>query len=211
MARRISLGSRTTRCALRLAAGLLLTFAGLLGCRQKGQVPDSCRPCSSGFQRNAKAHAELEALWHTIAPEVWKQGELDLSCVCFGSGASTSVEGQNIELSVEWEPRERAARAAHLALHRKLPPWTPRSPDACDARVERALEREVEAHLLELDTRRALGVTSQRYPFEPEYWKLPAPQRAAWLLSYFRANPEGDGIVPGFASQYRARCGALPG
>ena len=191
-------------------SGLLLACLAVFGCRRDHEVAE-CLPCSNGAHADPKAHAELEALWQSVAHDVWKESALELTCVCFGAGPSASVEGRSIELTASWERREQAARAAHLALHRKRPPWDARSQDTCEARVGRALALEAEAHELELAARQSLGVTTQRYPFEPEYWAAPAPQRRAWLLAYFRSHPEGDGVVPGFASQYRARCGASPG
>ena len=196
------------RCGFALA--LLFACVGLHGCRRSYSVSE-CLPCSGGSHADPKAQAELTALWQGVAHEVWKESPLELTCVCFGAGPSASVEGRNIELAASWERREQAARAAHLALHRKRPPWDARSHDACEERVARALELEAEAHELELAARQSLGVTTRRYPFEPEYWVVPAPQRRAWLLHYFTSHPDGDGVVPGFASQYRARCDALPG
>ena len=189
---------------------LLFACWVLLGCQRSYQAPE-CLPCSRGAAVDTKAQAEVAALWQSVAHDVWKEDALDLSCMCFGSGPSASVEGRNIELTANWERREQAARAAHLALHRRRPAWDARSHDACETRVARALEFEAEAHELELATRQSLGVTTPRYPFEPEYWATPAPQRRAWLLNYFRSHPQGEGAVPGFASQYRARCGAPPG
>ena len=196
------------RCGFWVAA--LSTCLGLLGCRRSYEVAE-CSPCSRGSRSDPKAQAEIHALWQTVARDIWKESPLELTCVCFGVAPSASVEGRNIELVTSWERREQTARAAHLALHRKRPPWDARSRDACDARVARALELEAEAHGLELTVRQSLGVTTRRYPFEPEYWAVPAAQRRAWLLSYFTSHPEGDGAVPGFAAEYRARCGGLPG
>lgn len=190
--------------------GLSLACLSLLGCRRSYDVAE-CSPCSRGSHADPKAQAELTALWQSVAHDVWTESALDLSCVCFGAGPSASVEGRNIELVASWQRREQTARAAHLALHRKRPPWDARSHDSCETRVARALELEAEAHELELTVRQSLGVTTQRYPFEAEYWAAAAPLRRAWLLGYFRSHPEGDGVVPGFASQYRARCGVSPG
>ena len=199
MAQGGSFGARN-RCGFWVAVALLLGCWALLGCR-RSYVPRACLPCNRGAEVDAKAQAELTALWQRVAHDVWKEGALDLSCMCFASDVSASVEGRNIELTASWERREQAARAAHLALHRKRPPWDARSHDSCETRVARALELEAEAHELELAARQSLGVMTQRYPFEPEYWAVPAPQRRAWLLNYFRSHPEGDGTVPGFAAQ----------
>lgn len=193
-----------------LAVALLVACGGLLGCRRSHQVGE-CLPCSSGSHADVKAQAEISTLWQSVAKDVWEEDPLALTCMCFGAGPSASVEGRNIELTASWERREQAARAAHLALHRKRPPWNARSHDTCETQVARALELEAEAHELELAARQSLGVTTQRYPFEPEYWATPAAGRRAWLLKYFTSHPEGDGVVPGFAAQYRARCGASPG
>lgn len=116
------------------------------------------------------------------------------------------MEGQNIYLPLDWDLREQTARAAHLAVHRSQPPWNDDVAASCDARVERALAREVDAHALELETRHALGVVNTRYPFESQYFATPLDRRRAWLGTYFLAHPDGDGAVPGFLSQYRARC-----
>ena len=72
------------------------------------------------------------------------------------------------------------------------------------------MAREADAHALELDTRRALRVTTARYPFESEYFATPPARRRDWLRDYFAAHPQGDGVVPGFVDQYRARCQAEP-
>jgi hypothetical protein len=141
-----------------------------------------------------------------VAHEVGPQPALDLQCLCFGAGTSTSVEGQTINLPSDWDLREQTARAAHLALHRRQPPWPPRSDAPCEARIENALLREGEAHALELETRHALGLATVRYPFEADYFSAPPAQRGARLHDYFRAHPDGDGVVPGFVAQYRARC-----
>ncbi len=77
---------------------------------------------------------------------------------------------------------------------------------SCEARVALALSREVDAHALELETRRALGVATTRYPFEAQYLATAPDQRRRWLYDYFMAHPDGDGTVPGFLSEYRARC-----
>ncbi|HET9958823.1 MAG TPA: hypothetical protein VFQ61_30225, partial [Polyangiaceae bacterium] len=134
-----------------------------------------------------------------------RASSLDMSCLCFGAGDSTSVEGQNINLPSAWERREQAGRAAHLALHRAAPPFPP-SRTSCEVRVERAIQREVEAHLLEFDVRRVLGVTGFRYPFERDLDTMAREQRAEWLREYFLSHPEGEHGVPGFVSQYRKRC-----
>lgn len=177
----------------------------LLACQRR--VPESvvCVPCRPPFERSPEAAASIERQWQTAARALGETRTLDLSCLCFGPGDSALVEGQNIYLASAWERREQTARTAHLALHRADPPLVPNNA-ACEERVEQALHREVEAHLLELATRRALGVTDFRYRFEGALEKIPAPERARWLYDYFTSHPEGDGDVPGFVSQYRKRC-----
>jgi hypothetical protein len=165
----------------------------------------TCAPCGGAARSNAALQAQIEAQWRAVAPKVG-QPTLDLECLCFGTGASTSVEGQHIYLPSDWELREQTARAAHLALHRHQPPWNPNDTAGCDARVEHALAREVDGHALELETRRTLEVPTTRYRFEKQYFATPSDQRRAWLRDYFLAHPDGDGVVPGFLSQYRARC-----
>lgn len=182
-----------------------LALSCALGCRQSARA-DTCPPCRSAFRSNAALQAQIEAQWLDVAQDLSPKTALDLRCLCFGTGPSASVEGQTIDLPSDWEPREQTARAAHLAQHRQHPPWSPNSDAACEARVESAITLEADAHALELETRRALGVATTRYPFESGYFVTPPAQRRAWLHDYFVAHPEGDGVVPGFASQYRARC-----
>ena len=177
---------------------------GMLACRHSDQ--ETCPPCSDAFRTDAAMQEQIEAQWQGVARRLPAAPKLDFRCMCFGTGASTSVEGQNIYLSADGDLREQTARAAHLASHRRQPPWTDRDDATCAVRVEHALEREADAHALELETRRALGVVGTRYPFESDYFATPPAQRHQWLLAYFVAHPTGDGVVPGFAASYRARC-----
>ena len=169
-------------------------------------MPEACAPCPGGFAPNTSRQQQIQALWRTAAQRWSEPPALDLGCLCFGREPSTSVEGQTINLPFDWELREQAARAAHLALHRRQPPWDDADPTPCPARVERALSAEADAHALELETRRALEVVTTRYAFEADYFALPKADRRRWLRDYFLAHPHGDGVIPGFASQYRARC-----
>lgn len=187
------------------ATPLLLALAAL-ACRHTARSQPACPPCDGAFRENPAQQAQIEAHWRGVAGQLGPQPKLDFRCLCFGAGASTSVEGQNIYLSSDWDLREQTARAAHLALHRSQPPWTEHSDAPCTARVDRALDREADAHVLELETKRALGVLSPRYPFESDYFATPPAQRHALLREYFVAHPTGDGTVPGFLASYQARC-----
>jgi hypothetical protein len=183
---------------------IALALFGTLACRHS--APEPCPPCPDAFRADAAVQAQIEAQWRGVARQLSAAPELELRCLCFGTGASTSIEGQNICLPADWERREQTARAAHLASHRREQPWTDHDDATCPVRVERALEREADAHALELETRRALGVAGTRYPFESDYFAKPPAQRHRWLHDYFAAHPTGDGVVPGFAASYRARC-----
>jgi hypothetical protein len=147
--------------------------------------------------------------WKRLPPALREVvSEIDLECLCFGAGPSIVVDGENAYLPSDWAPEEQAARGAHLGLHRKRPPWNAAPGLGCDARVERALELEAEAHALELDVREALLVRTPRYPFESQYFATPVPARRAWLRAHFRAHPERDGVVTRLVLEYRARCPA---
>jgi hypothetical protein len=183
---------------------IAFTLLGALACRHG--APEPCPPCPDAFRTDATVQAQIEAQWRGVARQLPATAQLDFRCMCFGTGPSTSVEGQNICLPADWEKREQTARAAHLASHRHQPPWTDHDDATCAVRVERALERETDAHALELETRRALGVVSTRYPFESDYFATPPAQRHRWLHDYLVAHPTGDGAVPGFAASYQARC-----
>jgi hypothetical protein len=182
---------------------IALALLGTLACRHR--APEPCPPCPDAFRTDAAAQAQIEAQWRGVARQL-SAPQLDLRCSCFGTGASTSIDGQNICLPSDWERREQTARAAHLASHRRQPPWTDHDAATCAVRVERALQRETDAHALELEARRALGVVRTRYPFESDYFATPPAQRHQWLHDYFVAHPTGDGVVPGFAASYQARC-----
>lgn len=182
----------------------LLVLVCSLGCQKAGGEASSCPPCSAGFRADLAREAEIEATWHSVAADVAPSAPLSFRCSCFGRGTSTSIEGQSLQLPDTWSVREQTARAAHLAAHRVLPPWS--ASGSCDERVKRALEREADAHALELDTRRALGVAMQRYPFESQYFAAPAGERRPVLLQYFMTHPEDGAEVPGFITRYRARC-----
>jgi hypothetical protein len=183
---------------------IALALLGTLACRHSAQ--EACPPCTDAFRADGAVQAQIEAQWQGVARQLPAAPTLDFRCMCFGAGASTSVEGQNIYLSADWERREQTARAAHLASHRRQPPWTDHDDATCPVRVERALERETDGHALELETRHALGVFGTRYPFESDYFATPLAQRHQWLHDYFVAHPTGDGVVPGFAASYQARC-----
>ena len=168
------------RKPLRSRRVAIIVEAAALGCLlacQRG-VPESvaCAPCRPPFARSPQAAVAIQSQWQTAARALGETRTLDLSCLCFGPGDSALVEGQNIYLASAWQRREQTARAAHLALHRAAPPLAA-SNAPCEQRVEQALHREVEAHLLELATRRALGVTAFRYAFGVT-WKVVAPAKS---------------------------------
>jgi hypothetical protein len=177
--------------------------------REAATESTSCGPCRTGFAPNHSAQSQIAKTWQQIATRVGRQAnDLDLRCLCFGSGDSLSIEGGALHLPAEWSPSEQTARAAHLALHQRQTPWAENSALSCEQRVERAVHGEAEAHALELDAREALQVATRRYPFEAEYVATAREQRVEWLYSYFLSHPRGDGVVPGFVLQYSSRCAA---
>lgn len=185
---------------------ILLGMLGAPACQQRAAPPDACPPCAAASRSDLALQTRIEAQWQSVAPQLPPQPKLDFRCLCFGAGASISVEAKNIYLADDWELGEQTARAVHLASHRHQPPWLEHGDETCAARVDRALDREAEAHALELEVRRALGVTKARYPFEADYFAAPTSQRRQRLRDYFVAHPTGDGVVPGFAASYAQRC-----
>jgi len=178
---------------------------GLVACaREPARVAPACPPCRGGFVRDAPRATEIARQWRRVASPSY--ADLELRCLCFGPGPSTVVEGENLNLPVRAAVAEQTARAAHLALHRRDPPWDRAGNADCTRAVRLALEREVEAHALELETRRRLGAARPRYPFERAYFAQPRARRRQWLRELFEAHPTGDGVVPGLIEQYRRRC-----
>ncbi|MGC4093164.1 MAG: hypothetical protein QM756_35805 [Polyangiaceae bacterium] len=160
---------------------------------------------SKPFVRDAGAEAELAVHWRVAARALGETRVLDLSCACFGDGESIGVEGRAIYLPSAWARPEQAARAAHLALHRAEPPWS-NGEGPCQARVEHAVQLEAAAHVLEVNARRALGVTGARYPFERELAQVPRAERVRWLRDYFWAHPQAEEGRLGIVPSYRQRC-----
>jgi hypothetical protein len=127
--------------------------------------------------------------------------------------AAVTTEGTFL-LDPRTPDAESAARLGHLLLHQIEGGLNIEgAPDRpCERVVDQAIWAEARAHALELELRRALGVTDprRRFPFEDAFWAAPPEERVATLHHYFRAHPEGDSILPGFVSAYAARCdGAL--
>lgn len=135
--------------------------------------------------------------------------------VCFRSAAESAITaGGLMVLDPRVDDAENAARLGHLLLHRSQSSlriaasargW------ACADVVEAAIAAEAQAHALELELRRALGVTDPKrvFPFERAFWQTPAPEREAMLRAYFFAHPDGAPGVPGFVRAYRSRCAEL--
>lgn len=133
--------------------------------------------------------------------------------ICFGEGAGTTRPGPVFVLPTDTSDEEAAARLVHLLHHarhgRGLVAHEPIAAAAdCDALVREALEEEAQAHVLEMQVRRAIGVDRPRRPFvnQAEILALPREAREAAVLAFLLAHPDGGGGYEPLARDYRAQC-----
>ncbi len=127
---------------------------------------------------------------------------------CFGRIEVSSIaEGRVLVLDESAADVELAARVGHLLDHVVHGPPFPAEIDRgadCDRVVERALQQEARAYVLEVELRRELGITGQRYEFEAELAHAADP--AGVVLEYLRAHPDGGPGLDALGAGYRLRC-----
>jgi len=191
---------------------LPLALFGVSGCRSER----SAKPCPARFALDApRATRLLETLGKVergarIRDEALATGPLE---ICFGALAVSSVTTTGIVLMDETLGDEEAAsRLGHLLTH--VSQGLSRfegdagADGGCDAWVARALDAEATALSLEIELRRALGVTSPRskYAFEDDVRAAKEEDREAIVLAYLRAHPDGGPGIDALASGYARRC-----
>jgi len=210
--------SRSNRRALLGTLSVLILTAGASACERDGRSPHDAS-AAPGLQCPAGKHLDPDRLARLRALLEKSGGGRDLLRrapeplhACFGEVPVPAITTGGVFLldSRLAEP-ESASRFAHLLHHavegmpgadigdRSRP---------CSAIVDDALRSEAEAHALELQLRRELGVTgpSRTYPFEEAFWAAPAERRVPLLMEFFRAHPAGAEGVPGFVEAYGSRC-----
>ena len=130
--------------------------------------------------------------------------------MCFAPEGPNAIDADlTLVLDRALSDGEAAARVGHLLVHvRDGLPYQADAPGDCDARVARALDREAEAHAVELDLRRALGVGGARliFPFEAAFHAAPSAERVALLRRWPEEHPDGAPGLDGLATGYRMRC-----
>lgn len=160
----------------------------------------------------ARTRRVLDALAGVADAEVLGAAESG-DAICFGDGAGTLRPGPVFVLPRDTSEEEAAARLVHLLHHvrrgRGLVAHEAVADNAdCDALVHEALVEEAQAHVLEMQLRRALGVESPRRPFanQAEILALPRASRADAVLAFLLAHPDGGGGYEPLARDYRERC-----
>lgn len=131
--------------------------------------------------------------------------------LCYGRVEVSGVTPDGTFLLDETDDdRALAARLGHLLHHAAhgLPyPSEPLAPDAdCDRVVERALEREAPAYVIEVRVRDGLGLPADRFAFEEEVRALEGAGAERAVLAYLEAHPHGGPGVDGLGAGYRERC-----
>lgn len=131
--------------------------------------------------------------------------------VCFAPEGPNAIDADlTLVLDRALSDGEAAARVGHLLVHvRDGLPYVDAPPGTdCDARVAHALDREAEAHAVELELRSALGVGGSRlvFPFEAAFQSAPSHERVALVRRWLEEHPDGAPGLDGLATGYRMRC-----
>jgi hypothetical protein len=211
--RRFSCRAIATPLPLRAIARALLVFLGAcspIACRSAPARPS----CPESFVAD---EARGEALLETLAsvPEGARLREevrrkKASFTVCFGRIDVSALTTAGAALLDETlPPKEAAARLGHLLVHAvRGSPLAAPGDGGCDEATTRALAAEADALSIELDLRRALGVTRPyiRYEFEGDFWRTAEDERAALVLAYLRAHPKGAPGIDALAAGYERRC-----
>jgi hypothetical protein len=133
--------------------------------------------------------------------------------ICYADGIATAITTTGaLALDSAEGDAESAARLGHLLQHAvEGAPLTRGLDRPCPVLVEDAIRAEARAHALELELRRALGVTRPRrpLPFEAAYWAAPAASRLEQVRAYLWSHPSGGDGLPGLVDAYRQRCAEL--
>ena len=186
--------------AVALAAWALCASAGC----GASPPPPGCAPDP------ARAERVVAALAGIADAEILGPNAL-VGQICFGPGAGTLWPGPVLALPLDASDDEAAARLTHLAHHvrhgRGLVAHAPVE-GPCARHVEEALAEEAEAHVVEMQVRESLGVNAPRRPFvnEREILARPRGERAAAVLEFLRAHPDGGGGYEPLGRDYLERC-----
>lgn len=211
MARR-SLPWRTVALALVavLSAGVIATLVWPRTQAGRALPTGPAAPCPAGFVDQV-GHADLLRARLRSTDEgrqlLDALGETEVR-YCFGDADVPMITDERVlVLDRDMDDAELAARTGHLLDHvvhgSPFPAEVPPGAD-CDALVRSALEAEARAYALELRLRRALGVGTARYAFEPEAARASDP--AEVILAYLLAHPEGGPGLDALGAGYRMRC-----
>jgi hypothetical protein len=176
---------------------LLALIVGVACDRDEPTVPAHREetPCPAGLKLDsARAERVLTLLTSVEAGRGVHDRARAPFRLCFGPRDETAVTADGaVLLDTRVPEAESAARLGHLLLHfvdgvRPEPLPTP-DPDvrSCESAVEESVAAEARAHALELELRKALGVThpARTFPFENEFWTTPPTGRDALLRARF--------------------------
>ena len=180
----------------RLAPGLLLACLVVTSCSEKRVLPAPASPqdgrsCPEGY---ATAPDRSAAIWELLGSTEAGRSLVARSAgagpLCFSTPLVPAVTTEGVFLlSVNASDAEMAARLGHLLLHglQSRPEGT--GPN---------LEDEVEAHALELELRRALGVRQPhlKIPFEAAYWEREVGERKELLRERLKRTSRQAPSVP---------------
>lgn len=185
------------------------TLAVRLARRVEGRT--SCPPGLAGD--DARARRIQDRLRRVDLGRQWLNRTNRLPAICFDEAETGTLRGDDlVVLPSAWTDEENAARLAHLLVHWVRGPRWPAvaSGDTdCEDLVARTMDVEVEAHVVELELRRALGVSQHRdgLGMQGEYWSVPPAERRAVVARFVN----GSGQASSLRQQYAARCRRLTG
>lgn len=175
--------------------------------------------CPSGTHADA---ARASAIEHRLASVAEGRALIDAArarvpAICFGASESASVISTDrvILLAEGLEEGEAAARLGHLLVHARDGLATDEvhagmDADACELGVDRALDLEARAYVVEVSLQSALGArpTTLAFEFADAMRAAPPDARFEIARAYLRDHPDGGPGIDGLASAYRAICTA---
>jgi len=191
----------------------LLLLSLLLGCSEA--APPTLAPapsCPEGQRAEPARAARIRAQLGSTAAGAQLLAERDGDAICFSDIQVSSVtEGRVFLLAEDDTDDALAARLGHLLHHAvngmPFPDEVPGGAD-CEAIVERAVEREAEAYVLEIRLRAELGLVPDRFDFEPAVLGTTEPDDRLLVAEYLRAHPDGARNLDPLVSGYLRRCRA---